>query len=97
MRLKEDNDSWRSGGIKRRMYRQAPLTPEEEAPRRGYTSKKYKKKHVHTFEQRVIGTQTISRLGYPMRDGKYSRYEYEVDKVLYVCTGCGYKRTYRGW
>src|SRR5438067_1711393 len=38
MRLKEDNSSWKSGGIRRRMYRQAPLLPEEEEV-------KYRSKH----------------------------------------------------
>lgn len=92
MRLKEDNTSWKSGGIKRRMYRQAPLTPDEETIRK--PSRKYKKKHVHTFERRVIGKTTRSHLRRRF-DGSYERTEYETDKVTMVCTGCGYKRT--GW
>lgn len=30
MRLKEDDTSWNAGNVKRRMYRQSPLTPEQE-------------------------------------------------------------------
>lgn len=90
MRLKEDNDSWRAGGIKRRMYRQAPLTPEEETPRRGYTSKKYKKKHVHEFETKLVGTKTAYT--YSWNGTTYDRIPYEVGDWRHCCVRCGFKR-----
>lgn len=91
MRLKKDSTSWKSRSIVRRDYRHTPLTPDEEAPRHRKT-KKGKKKHEHTFETRIIGGKImVSHVG---RGG---RVKYETDKKIYVCTGCGYKRTYRGW
>jgi hypothetical protein len=45
MRLKEDDTSWKSRSIKRRNYRQAPLTPEEEVPK-GHPKRKQKQKQV---------------------------------------------------
>lgn len=97
MRLKEDTSSWRSRGIQRRMYRQAPLAPDEETTRHR-KSKKGKKKHVHDWKGTVIGTQVRTRM-FQKYDGTYEHIEYTVPKTQYVCTGCGNKRghSYGGW
>ena len=97
MRLKEDQNSWQADGIKRRMYRQAPLTPEEETTRHKSMRRK-KVKHVHDWKDTVIGRKTMR--GHRRKgDGTFESFEYETDKVQYVCTRCGNKRGYYhyGW
>lgn len=97
MRLKEDSTSWKSGGIKRRDFRHDPGLPETEIARHKSVSKAYKKKHEHTYEARVLGTQVVRR-SYRMPDGSWQRREYEEPKTQWVCTGCGNKRNHwRGW
>jgi hypothetical protein len=56
VRIKEDGSSWHARAIKRRDWRSAPLTPEEETPRRGVKKKAGKKpvvrvRHKHVWEQ----------------------------------------------
>lgn len=93
MRLKEDSSSWKSGNIKRRNYRQAPLIPDEEVPR--HKGLKRKPKHEHTYERRVIGTEIRRETYWNFDRTELLRREYEVPKVISVCTGCGNKK--RGW
>lgn len=96
MRLKEDNSSWKSRGIQRRMYRQAPLVPDEETPRHKSVKRK-KKKHVHDWKRTVIGRQLVSRM-YHKADGTgYERHETWADKEQWVCTRCGNKRGHNYW
>lgn len=97
MRLKEDTFSWRSSGIQRRMYRQAPLTPEQETPRHKKNARR-KKKHIHDWQPRIIGRQVVSRT-YREFNGSLRRIEREENKVQYVCSRCGNKRgrNYWGW
>lgn len=87
MRLKEDNTSWKSGGIKRRDFRHDPGLPETEIPK--HTGlKRNKKKHVHNYVQRKIGRETIRPYW------RSNREPVEVDKFMWVCEGCGNKRRY---
>ena len=88
MRLKEDNTSWRAGGIKRRDFRHDPGLPETEIPRHMTNKSKKKKKHVHDYKPVNLGTETVRM---------WDRYKgrsvpQEVPKIIYVCSGCGNKR-----
>ena len=76
----------------RRDFRHDPGYPEDEIPRQtGY--KRNKKKHVHEWESRTIGTEIA--VSHYMIDGQWKRYEREVAKTMYVCKRCGTKRRWR--
>jgi hypothetical protein len=94
VRLKEDNSSWRSGGIKRRDFRHDPGMPETEIPKQTGL-KRNKKKHVHEYERVLIGTETVRGwyYGYRLSEPRV------VDKFIYVCRKCGNKRSdhYHGY
>lgn len=90
MRLKEDDSSWKAGGIKRRDFRHDPGLPETEIPRHTGLKRK-KKKHEHNYVQRKIGKEIIVR-HYRLANGALQRYETEVDKVIWVCERCGNKK-----
>jgi hypothetical protein len=65
--------------------------PEDEVPRKRHAKGK-NKKHVHTYEKRIIGTETHVRRFKNLAGDKWLSSEYTVDKTQYVCTGCGNKR-----
>jgi len=83
---------------RRKEFRQSAGMPEDEVPRKIHAKGK-NKKHVHTYEKRVIGTETIVHRFKNLAGDKWLSTERTVDKTQYVCTGCGNKKrgTYGRW
>ena len=103
MRLKEDNTSWKSGGVQRRMYRQAPLLPEQETikghPKRKSREKAARKKIVCKHVWVEVSYQEYQRYASKVRVPWWWYQEVEPYWLKYtthfVCADCLETKTKR--
>lgn len=82
MRLKEDSDSWKAGGIKRRDFRHDPGLPETEVTR--HKGQRSKKKHDHKYGEWVYLRTEKSWFG-------------ERHRHIRTCQTCGHKQMNPLW
>jgi len=88
--LKSDPSSWSQDGIARRAYRQMPLAPEEEVPRRG--ARRRRKKHVHRWGEPVVLREEVRRVW----GRSWAHTGHRAVKIRQrTCKRCGQKETDR--
>lgn len=81
MRLKEDNDSYKASGVKRRQYRQSPAVDRIRRPRPSKNTKLWCKGKVGV--EHDVQLEKIDGLNFTHNQGKYWRL------IHWKCTNCG--------